>query len=133
MGAKSMCCSIKTKDVNIIIDPGVSGMQPGFPASTGKKLLWLRKARKAIKTALKYADIVIVSHYHYDHYNVLNTKNLNGKILLIKNPNEFINYSQRERAVEFFKKLSLKFLGKPLKKVMEKPEVRNYSDPINKL
>lgn len=68
MGAKSSCVLVKTPDISIIIDPGIAIMQPNFPASEEKKVEWLIKGEKAIKNASREADVLVISHYHYDHY-----------------------------------------------------------------
>ena len=67
LGAKSSCVQIKT-DISIIIDPGAAVMQPSFPAPLPKKLQWLENGKKEIKKSCRLSDVVIVSHYHYDHY-----------------------------------------------------------------
>ncbi len=112
MGAKSSCIMINT-DIKIVIDPGIAIMHPSFPASKTKKLYWKNIGKKKIKEACQKADVIIISHYHHDHY----LRDLNvymNKILLVKNPNEYINDSQRIRAEKFFsmfgefKKLKLK-------------------------
>ncbi len=104
LGAKSMATYISTPDVKILIDPGAAEMQPGFPAPSKLKKQWKQLAREKIKRFLKQTDIVIISHYHHDHYlwEEDDLVHYAGKILYVKDPNRFINQSQRERAEEFF-------------------------------
>ena len=103
-GAKSSCTLIKTKDISILIDPGIAIMHPSFPASYSKKIYWKLKGERKIKKASKQADWIIISHYHWDHF-LKDSKIYENKVLFVKNPNEYINDSQRERAVNFFSNL----------------------------
>lgn len=133
LGAKSSCTLVKTPDVSVLIDPGIAVMQPSFPASQKDKLLWEARGKSAIKRASREADVVVVSHYHYDHYLPDDTGMYSGRLLLAKNPNEYINDSQRGRAEDFYSGL-FKRLGKAeLDSVTEKPEAREYPDPMDGL
>lgn len=132
LGAKSSCTLIETPDVKLLIDPGVAALQPSFPAPAEDKLLWKKKCEQAIKKTLREAEIVVVSHYHYDHY--MREVNLyKGKTVLAKNPNEYINLSQRGRAVEFFNEIVKKFGAKELDELLEEPKSRRYPDPLEDL
>ena len=69
MGTKSSCTLVKT-DVNILIDPGAAIMHQGFPTPREKKIEWYRRAVEKIKNIknIDFADITVISHYHYDHF-----------------------------------------------------------------
>ncbi len=129
MGAKSSCILVKT-DVKIVIDPGIAIMHPSFPASKAKKLYWKEKGKREIKKACKAADIIIISHYHYDHYIRDDLGIYANKILLVKNPNEYINDSQRKRAEAFFTNLFNRF---EMKKARKGRKNREYSNPMKNL
>lgn len=133
LGAKSTCTLIKTPDVTLLIDPGAAAMQPGFPASRVKKLYWLEKARSAIKKASRLADVVVISHYHYDHFTDFDRDLYEGKLVLAKDPNEYLNDSQRRRAESFFNNVSRTFGKTELEKLLEEREPRDYSDPLDKV
>ena len=60
LGAKSSCCFVKTPDVSVIIDPGISIMHKGFPATAADKQKWESKGEKAIKKACEKADVIII-------------------------------------------------------------------------
>ena len=133
LGAKSMATLVETPDVKIVIDPGAAKMQPGFRAPEELKTEWKRKALQKIYEYAKEADIIIISHYHHDHY-LYQEKYLNvymNKILLVKNPNYFINKSQRERAIEFFRSIS-KFYGVQLQESASDLDIA-IEDPTYKL
>ncbi|RLJ07661.1 MAG: MBL fold metallo-hydrolase, partial [Candidatus Aenigmatarchaeota archaeon] len=100
LGAKSSCCLLESGKT-LVIDPGIAVMQPSFPASLAKKLYWLAQGKRAVLAALKRADAVIISHYHYDHF-IPDPGLYRGKLLIAKDPNKWINDSQRKRAEEFY-------------------------------
>ncbi len=99
LGAKSSCTFVKTKDISIIIDPGVSRMHPSFPGGE-EKMRWYEKGKREVRKYFEKAEVVVISHYHWDHF--WREGSYEGKIVFAKNPNKFINKSQRERAVRFF-------------------------------
>jgi len=80
-------------------------MHPSFPASEEEKIRWLIKGEKEIIKASKKADIVVISHYHYDHYFPDKWRFTLNKLLLAKNPNEYIDDSQRKRVEYFYSNL----------------------------
>lgn len=131
LGSKSSCTLVKTPDVSLLIDPGAAVMQPSFPASWAKKLYWYERAILAIKRAAKRADVVVISHYHYDHFIDFDRSLYENKLLLAKNPNEYINDSQRTRAERFFDNYCRAFGGLGLEKVMEKRKSKRYGDPLD--
>jgi hypothetical protein len=131
LGAKSSCTLIRTPEVSVLIDPGVAVMQPSFPASWAKKLYWEARGRLAIGRAAKRADVVVISHYHYDHFTDFDRALYEGKLLLVKNPNEWINDSQRGRAEHFFDNLSRTFGGIPLEGILQEREKREYGNPLD--
>ncbi|MCS7125457.1 MAG: MBL fold metallo-hydrolase [Aigarchaeota archaeon] len=115
LGTRSMATSIETNSARIMIDPSAAlgpkryGLQP-HPLEYQK----LREHKKAISEIVKESDLVIVTHYHYDHIPRPSEDIdwLAGKKLLIKDPHHMINYSQRMRAstfIESLKKIDAKF------------------------
>lgn len=131
LGAKTTCTLVKTPEVNILIDPGVAVMQPSFPASWAKKFYWKARAWLAIKKASRKADVVVISHYHYDHFTDFDKGIYDGKLLLVKNPNEYINNSQRDRAKKFLDKICRTFGDTRLEEIMEEREEKKYGNPMD--
>lgn len=132
LGAKSFCTLIRTPDVSIVVDPGVAIMHPSFPAPWEMKERWLVEGYDAISEAVVEADVVVITHYHYDHYTDFEESFYRGRLILAKSPNEYINDSQRERALHFFSNL-FSMEGLELDEVMEGPadlEIRNPLDEI---
>jgi len=133
LGAKSSCILIEHKDVRLIIDPGVAIMHPSFPASYELKLKWMFMAEEAIRKNMSKADIIIITHYHYDHFMDFEEELYAGKIILAKNPNEYINDSQRKRAIEFYSELFEKLGKLKLKDIMLEAAMKEYHNPLLEL
>ena len=133
LGAKSSCTLVKTPDVSILIDPGVAVMHPSFPASEADKWKWYEQAEKAIRKASKKAEVVVISHYHYDHFTDFEAEIYRGKLIIAKNPNQYINDSQRSRAERFFNNLYQAFGRISLEEVLEEPKPAEYPDPAKTL
>lgn len=133
LGAKSTCTLVRTPEVSILIDPGVAIMQPGFPASYAQKRRWADMAWSAIKKASEEAEIIVVSHYHYDHFTDFDKALYKGKTILVKNPNEYINDSQRARAEAFYGNLVEAFGETELSKLLRSRKKKDYLDPLDEL
>lgn len=131
LGAKTTSTLVKTPEVNVLIDPGVAVMQPSFPASWVKKFYWKARAWLSIKKASRKADVIVVSHYHFDHFTPSDMGTYENKLLLTKNPNEFINDSQRSRARNFFSKICEVFGDKELEEILEGRGEKDYCDPMD--
>jgi len=103
-----MATYVETDDAKILIDPGVS-LAPSRYGLPPHALEWERmdESWKLIKDYTREAEILIVTHYHYDHHNPSEPEIYRNKVTLIKHPTDKINYSQRDRAAYF-----LSVLGK---------------------
>lgn len=136
MGAKSMCTFVQTPDIKILIDPGAAIMQPSYPLEEEEKEAFLEVAIERIKDYCKKADVVIITHYHYDHHKKPSElpEAYSGKKLYIKDPNKWINYSQWERARILYEEL-LPMLGNKLKMsdLQTKPLQTKFKDPYEEL
>lgn len=132
MGAKSSCVMVKT-DHNILLEPGVAEMQPSFPASDSQKKSWYDQAYNEIKSAAKLAHAVVISHYHYDHFIDFDPQIYSNKLVVAKDPNQYINYSQRDRAEHFFGNVFSHFGGTSLEENLGEPEEKKYKDPMEEL
>ena len=115
-GVRSMCTLVETPDVAVLLDAGVSlcpwryGLPP-HPAEFHA----IAEMRQKIAEAAERAEVVTISHYHFDHHTpsfedwLVNWTEANetarqiyqGKEVLAKNPKEQINASQRQRAWMF--------------------------------
>ena len=102
LGVRSMCTFIETSDVKIIIDPSADlgkrryGLPPHPVEHQALQDFWNK-----ILEYSKIADIVIISHYHYDHFSTKFPEQFQGKHLIIKSPYNRINKSQTMRAASF--------------------------------
>ncbi|MDI6826072.1 MAG: MBL fold metallo-hydrolase [Candidatus Aenigmarchaeota archaeon] len=106
-GTRSMSTFVKTEDVSILIDPGTSlaPIRSGYPPHP-IELKRLDEHWKDITEFAKKSDILIVTHYHFDHFNPFeNLEIYEGKTVLVKHPTEKINYSQKGRAAFFLEQI----------------------------
>ena len=101
-----MATFVETKDVNIFIDPGVAlgPLRYGLPPHELEEEE-LEKRWRLIKKYVKKSDVLIVSHYHYDHHNPDEPEIYKDKIVYIKHPTEHINKSQKKRAAFFIQQI----------------------------
>ncbi len=102
-----MATVVRTKDVAIAIDPSAALAPRRFGLPPHRiEVEKLFEAFYSIEDRLRDVDLVIVTHYHYDHHDPGKFMDLNvlrGKVLIVKDPKEKINVSQRIRAHRFLK------------------------------
>ena len=106
LGTRSMATFVETPDVSILIDPGVA-LAPNrytYPPHPIEIKLMMHHWEE-IKKYAKKADIIVLTHYHYDHYNPEAPEIYKGKQVYLKDPKQKINKSQATRAKYFLKKL----------------------------
>ncbi len=106
MGVRSMATLVATKDARIFIDPSVS-LAPsryGLPPHE-VEIRRMNEKWEEIKENVKGCEVVVITHYHYDHHKPDEAGILEGKKLLLKHPKEKINRSQMGRAAYFLEKL----------------------------
>lgn len=106
LGARSLCTLVETKDATVLIDPSVRlgpwrfGLPPHPTEKAKERELWA-----AVKLAAKRADILTVSHYHYDHHNPAMPSLYRGKHAYLKDGKRNVNHSQEGRAAHFLSKI----------------------------
>jgi len=102
LGVRSMAVAVKTKDCIILVDPSIAlapkryGLEPHKIELARKKELW-----KEVKAWARKADVMTISHYHFDHHDPEEPGIYKGKKLLVKHPKENINKSQMGRSSKF--------------------------------
>ncbi len=116
LGVRSMCTFVSTQDVKVLLDAGVSLCPKRFglpPHPTEYEQIIA--CRKRIAEAAEKAEIVTISHYHFDHHTPSFEDWLSqwtertetarqiyeDRTVLLKNPRSSINYSQRRRGWMF--------------------------------
>jgi len=116
-GVRSMCTYVETSDVRALLDAGVS-LAPnrfGFPPHP-REYEAMAGCRKKLSRAADRAEVVTLSHYHFDHHTPsyedwcynwsspeVAEKIYGGKLVLIKSYRGMINFSQRRRGWMFVK------------------------------
>ena len=118
LGVRSMCTYVETSDLKILLNAGVSLCPNRFrlpPHPVEFKAI--DEARRRIAEAAEKAEIATLSHYHFDHHTpsyedwlcnwTAKTETARqiyeGKTVLVKNPKDKINNSQRRRGWLFQK------------------------------
>lgn len=115
-GVRSMATLVETDDVKLVIDPG-SALGPRFNLSPHEReYMALARSRQEILDAARNADVLTISHYHFDHYvpsfedrlwvwssPELAERLYRGKLILAKDISSNINLSQRKRGYIFQK------------------------------
>jgi predicted metallo-beta-lactamase superfamily hydrolase len=105
-----MCTYVETRDVKILIDPGVA-LGPRFRLFPHpEEYNALKDSRQRIREYARMADVLTLSHYHHDHFtpNFTDTtwlassareaRNIyHGKAMLVKDARSSTNVSQRRR------------------------------------
>jgi predicted metallo-beta-lactamase superfamily hydrolase len=102
MGVRSIATVAEACGVRLGIDLGAS-LAPrryGLPPHQ-LELQALHSALERIAEEVSRSDAIIITHYHYDHYLKDRPDLYYGKRLLVKDPNNNINWSQRGRARRF--------------------------------
>lgn len=111
LGVRSLAVAVSTADVDIVIDPGLSlGPRRHGYRPHRKEYIALQDCTDRVLDRAADADVVTVSHYHFDHYvPTFETPALRmtteddartmyrDKTVLAKHTEEDINYSQSKR------------------------------------
>jgi len=107
LGVRSQSTFIQTKDVIIHIDPAAALAPRRFGLPPHRiEIDKLHELAEVIADHLRDAELVIITHYHYDHHDpnrLIPIELYKGKEVYIKHPTEKINISQRIRASRFLK------------------------------
>ncbi len=117
-GVRSMCTLVETPDLTVLLDAGISLCPYRFNLPPHPiEFQTINKLRKRIAEAADKSSVITISHYHFDHHTpsyedwLVNWTEktetarqiYQDKHVLLKNPKEKINASQRKRAWLFQK------------------------------
>lgn len=111
-GVRSMATLVIIKRHKILIDPGVAlGPWRYDLPPTQPELLALELAKQRVTNYAKDADIVVVTHYHYDHHPRPSDDELyqiafKDKVVFAKDRKRNVNASQRRRGLIFEEKVA---------------------------
>lgn len=105
-GVRSMATFVETDDIAVLIDPSVSLAPsryslPPHPVEEQR----MSETWDAIEEHASQSDVLVVTHYHYDHHDPAEPEIYYDKIVYLKHPKVKINRSQAERASYFLDKL----------------------------
>ena len=117
LGVRSVSCYVETDETRVLIDPGVSLAPWRFGMRPHKRELAASKAaREKILARAAQSDILVVSHYHFDHCTPAVKRRFEwsdeqraaqlyqGKLIYAKSAEASINPSQRRRAYHLWKR-----------------------------
>ena len=99
MGTRSMATLVEVGEWSLVIDPGTAlgpkryGLPP-HPLEEER----LVEHKKAIGEAVERAQVLVITHYHHDHYEPRNLELYRDKVLIVKDPGNYINPNQAKRA-----------------------------------
>jgi len=117
---RSMATSVVAGKHKVVIDPGIAlGPQRFGLEPSDLEYKALEDGERIIKSELRDADIVTISHYHFDHHPFYDDESFNriaykDKTLIVKDSKTKINLSQKKRAF-VFEKIASKLASKILK------------------
>jgi len=106
MGTRSMATHVETEDLEMVIDPGVAlgPKRYGLPPHPLEREKLDEDWRVIGEHALK-SDLMVITHYHFDHYSLEKSELFLGKRALVKHPQKKINKSQKKRARDFLSRV----------------------------
>lgn len=101
-GVRSMATFVETDDIAVLIDPSVALAPsryrlPPHPIEEQR----MSETWTDIKEHATRSDVLIVTHYHYDHHDPEEPEIYKYKIVYLKHPKASINKSQAKRASYF--------------------------------
>jgi len=108
LGVRSLATYVETSDAKILIDPSAAlgPSRYGLPPHQ-LEIKALEKTKKTIAKRAVASEFLIISHYHYDHYDPLETF-YEDKTLYVKDYTKDINKSQHKRGKEFIEQIKQK-------------------------
>lgn len=103
LGVRSTSLFIETEKIKILIDPGFSipKLKNSLPP-TPYEFKVGDKIKKTLQEKIKETDLIIITHYHLDHFSFYEDF-YKDKIVYIKDPENFISENQKERAKNLMK------------------------------
>jgi predicted metallo-beta-lactamase superfamily hydrolase len=116
-GVRSMCSFVETPDVRVLLDAGVSlgPVRFGFSPHP-REYEALAECRRELAEAAEKAEVVTISHYHFDHHTPSYTdwftnwsseevarQLYEDKLVLAKSFRDKVNFHQRRRGWIFSK------------------------------
>jgi predicted metallo-beta-lactamase superfamily hydrolase len=105
LGVRSMATYVEVAGRGILIDPGatLAASRFGLPPAAEE---WeaLRRVNDRISAYAARAEVVLVSHYHEDHFRS-DPASYAGRRVLLKDPRRMIQGQQARRAAELWKTL----------------------------
>jgi predicted metallo-beta-lactamase superfamily hydrolase len=103
MGIKGMCSRVKTPDLTITIDPGVSAQTEQFPLPQNLLQQLLTHYEAEVIDSCARSEAIVISHYHLDHFTPKRESRIYAKKLIFAKALNDLSQKQLETAKRFFK------------------------------
>lgn len=112
MGVRSMATLVVSGEQRILIDPGaaIAPLRFKLPPSEAEKKK-LSQLKTNMNDALKECTVIVITHFHRDHYEPRPVDDYSDKKIFLKSWESDINYNQRKRARSLYQ--TLKEITKP--------------------
>ena len=99
LGTRGMATFVFTGELGILIDPGVDLAPMRFKLPPHRIELERKDQQwKSIREYAEKSDILVITHYHHDHFHEDEWGLFRGMHVLLKHPTEYINFNQKRRA-----------------------------------
>ena len=109
MGVRSIATFVEACGYSIGIDLGASIAPRRYSLPPHEvELRRLEEALDSSRRLVSESDIIVITHYHYDHYLRDEPDLYAGKVILAKDISREINFSQRMRGYRFLVKSGLR-------------------------
>lgn len=102
LGVRSMATFVDTGEVRILCDPAAAlgPLRYGYEPHA-IELQRLENLTRCIEEMITLSDIVVITHYHFDHHDPVMADAFEGKELLLKDGDRMTNRSQSRRCSYF--------------------------------
>jgi len=102
LGVRSMATFVDTGDVRILCDPAAAlgPLRYGYEPHP-LELQRLEQLTRCIEDMITLSDVVVITHYHFDHHDPGMAESFRGKTVLLKDWERMTNRSQSRRCSNF--------------------------------
>ncbi len=106
LGVRSMATYVEVGQTGILIDPGATLAPARFNLPPAEEE-WeaLRRANDRISAYATRAHVIVVTHYHEDHFRS-DPASYAGKFVLVKDPRRMVHGRQAKRAADLWTTLA---------------------------
>lgn len=106
LGVRSMATFVDTGDVRILCDPAAAlgPLRQGYGPHP-IELQRLERLTRCIEDMITLSDVVVITHYHFDHHDPVMADRFRGRMVLLKDGERMTNRSQSRRCSYFLRRV----------------------------